>query len=87
LPEGVAEIAGHAIARKGRPSFLKKEAKKFAPAPSQPDVLLVQLARSQTDKGFLLLFFKKEALSFLPGKATHHIRRVDVSLGGPYGRL
>jgi len=44
--------------------FEKKKQKTFAIAPSSPDVNLLQLARSQTDKSFLVLFFKKELLAF-----------------------
>jgi hypothetical protein len=40
--------------------FEKKKQKTFVLAPSSPDVTLLQLARSQTDKSFLVLFFKKE---------------------------
>jgi hypothetical protein len=40
--------------------FEKKKQKTFAPALSSPDDYPVPLARSQTDKSFLVLFFKKE---------------------------
>jgi len=39
--------------------FEKKKQKTFAPAASPPDVHFLQLARGQTDKSFLVLFFKK----------------------------
>jgi hypothetical protein len=41
---------------------LKKEAKTFATPPSQAAVPLLQLGRNQTDKSFLVPFFKKNAL-------------------------
>jgi hypothetical protein len=40
--------------------FEKKNQKTFAPALSPPGVNLRQLARNQTDKGFLVHLFKKE---------------------------
>jgi hypothetical protein len=40
--------------------FEKKKQKTFAPAPASPDEKVVDLARNQTGKSFLVLFFKKE---------------------------
>jgi hypothetical protein len=42
--------------------FEKKNQKTFAPALSLPGANLLQLARNQIDKSFLVLFFKKEHL-------------------------
>jgi hypothetical protein len=40
--------------------FEKRNQKTFAPALSPPGALWCLLARNQTDKSFLVLFFKKE---------------------------
>jgi hypothetical protein len=42
--------------------FEKKKQETFALALSPPDACLEQLARNQTDKSFLVLFFQKEQL-------------------------
>jgi hypothetical protein len=46
--------------------FEKKNQKTLAPALSSPGANLLQCARNQTDKSFLVLFFKKEHLAFSP---------------------
>jgi hypothetical protein len=45
--------------------LLIREAKTFAPTPSSSDVLVLHLARNQTSKSFLVLFFKKEHFTLL----------------------
>jgi hypothetical protein len=45
--------------------FEKKKQKTFAPSLSLSDAHLLQLARNPTDKGFLVLFFKKEHTFFV----------------------
>jgi hypothetical protein len=44
--------------------FEKKKQKTFAPLPSSRTDDLLRQARNQTGKSFLVLFFKKEQLSF-----------------------
>jgi hypothetical protein len=44
----------------------KKKQKTFAPAPALPAADVRKRARGQTDKSFLVLFFKKEHLTSSP---------------------
>jgi hypothetical protein len=45
--------------------FEKKNQKTFSLAPSSRDAQLIALARNPAGKSFLLLFFKKEVLSYV----------------------
>jgi hypothetical protein len=57
-------------------SFLKKRTKKLLQIQAEP----LRKGRSQADNSFLLLFFKKERLAFLPSRLTLHQRRGRKSL-------
>jgi hypothetical protein len=54
----------HWEGRKARRSFLKKRTKKLLSIRSVLETTISQSVAAPTDKSFLLLFFKKEALPF-----------------------
>jgi LPPG:FO 2-phospho-L-lactate transferase len=63
--------------------FEKKKQKTFAPALLPPGVHAGQLARNQTDKSFLVLFFKKEHSFFLGFmRMTGQVLALSGGVGG-----
>jgi len=56
--------------KEGRKVFFFEKRKTYAFALPSPHVKLAQLARNQTDRSFLVLFFKKEHSSFLMARAS-----------------
>jgi hypothetical protein len=69
LPDRLAAGAGvsglPAVAGAGRPSFLKKVSKKLLLIASSMCFKEAKRVPSLTDENFLVLFFKKELLSFV----------------------
>jgi hypothetical protein len=54
------------VVKQGRSSFLKKRSKKLLSIADGTEFEQANSVRSLTDKSFLVLFFKKEQLAFLP---------------------
>jgi hypothetical protein len=74
------EIGRGGEAKKASSSFLKKRTKKLLTVAARIGFALLSCERAANSKSFLVLFFKKELLSFfqVPGLRTARVRQSGV---------